>query len=75
MLLCGERSGCNGAAALWQEAHLKTKRARGELAVAISAVRGSLLISRRLQRRAALDSMLSALQQLQHIERMRRSVL
>lgn len=60
---------------LLQEAHSQTKTARGELAVAIAAVRSSLDISRRVQRRAALDSMLQALQQLQRIERMRRAVL
>ena len=58
-----------------QEAHTQTKRARGELAVALSAVRSNLLISRAVQRRAALASMLSAARQLQRINHMRHSVM
>ena len=58
-----------------QEAHSQTKAARGDLAVAIAAVNSSLVISRRVQRRSALDSMLAALLQLQRANHLRQAVL
>jgi uncharacterized protein YhbP (UPF0306 family) len=57
-----------------QDAHLQAKSARSELAGSIAAVSSSIAISRRVQRRGALTSMLTILDRLQQISVMRRAI-
>lgn len=57
-----------------QDAHLQAKTARSELAGSIAAVGGSIAVSRRVQRRGALTSMLAVLERLQQITVMCRAI-